>query len=218
MASATGPWLLLTASLVAGCGTTGSYDVPAVPDGGIGSSKAAACSQTFATNLSGAYGRLDGTVTAIVEPTDTQCPSATKNTLILELSVLNGTLEVALDASNTQSTTSNSDWYLASITHAPLTAWAEGWHPGGNLDYPGDLGAHSSDPTWQDLKPADLIKKLDDLIPLNTRVSVYATNAGGDETTVHLVHFQGNQQDGAILIDPGGTNTWLLLRPDDLTF
>lgn len=217
MKLATGPWLLSLA-LLAGCGVTGAYYTPPQPDAGIGTAKAAACAQQFGNGLTDVFGRLDGTVSAVVEPSDTQCPSATKDAVVVEVTMTGTVYKVVIDVNNPQSPTSNTDLFFKQLTHANLASWAEGWHPGGALDYAAQLGIHSSDADWVDYTPANLIKKLDDAVPLNTKVSVYGSNAGGDETTIHLMRYQGGQNDGALLLDPGGANTWLVLHVDGQVF
>ena len=106
----------------------------------------------------------------------------------------------------------NTDGLEADLPHAMVDgAWSEGWHPNFNLDYPTNLGIHSTI-----FKTTDAQTFIDDMATVN-HISVFAT--GYDDTGAHLVHRQGNSYDGAVITDPIGTSPhFYVFRFDTDTF
>jgi hypothetical protein len=153
--------------------------------------KAARCASTFGQALTNSFGRVDGKVLAVVQPTDTQCALANDDHLVLEV-LMNGEVYRMVV---------NLDVGLASRPAAlPAPAFAEGWHEAQTLDYPSLLGLHSTDfERAPDL--ATMSRRIADLIDVDDDVSVYASSSGGETaSSAHLVHRNGGQHDGAIVV------------------
>ena len=199
---------------------TASQDGGATPgDAGLfmdaGVDKAAACASTFGTTLTNAFGRVDGTVHAVVPPAHPTCALPNGTHLVLQLDVMGATYRLVV---NVQSDRAGQDpkVSLAEVRHAlPGRAWQEGWWPGEALDYVTTLGAHSGDFTAYEMAP--LVARVTERLAVGAAVSVYATSSGGG--SAHLVHRNASGRDGAIVIDPSSANPLLLLfRFADQTF
>jgi len=176
----------------------------AAPDGGS-IDKAAACASTFGQALTAPYGRLDGTVLAVVKPTDTQCPMPNSDHLILQVT-MNG--EAYRMVINIQSTVGDPNVQYLDLDHAPVgPPWSEGWHTGIALDYVQHFGVQSGDFTPYAL--ADLANVVTDAITLGQKVSVFAQTSGG--SSAHQIHRNGSNVDGAVVLDPEGAKPRALL-------
>src|SRR4051794_34872783 len=55
--------------------------------GGAPGDKSAGCASTFGSALTSAFGRIDGTVLAVVKPIDTQCAMPNNDHLVLEVTM-----------------------------------------------------------------------------------------------------------------------------------
>jgi hypothetical protein len=214
--------LLLT---LAGCNTTpvpvedAGVEAPDAgePDAGQvdAGHKADACAATFGAAFTNAFGRADGTVVAVVPPA-WQCPLPNGDHLVIQVSIDGGVQRLVV---NLQSSFGDPNLRVRTIT-APLPApeYSEGWHPGLALDYP-SLGLHS-DGGWDALTLEQVATRVYDAVPLGAPLSVYATSSGGSlAASAHLVHRNGLQNDGAIIVDPMGAQpTWLLFHFANQTF
>ncbi|MBI4952921.1 MAG: hypothetical protein HY908_12880 [Myxococcales bacterium] len=134
--------------------------------------KAALCVQSEAelgTSLTSAFGRLDGTVLAVVGPADTECFLPNDDHVVLQV-LWNG--EAYRMVISVLSTYGDPDVaYLLAPTAPAGLVWQEGWHTGVGLDYVTDLGLHAGD-------------------------------FDGFPSSAHLIHRNGNGQDGAVVLDP----------------
>jgi hypothetical protein len=84
----------------------------------------------------------------------------------------------------------------------PAPAFAPGWHPGLTLDYPRDLGVHSG-AGWDALSLTAATARIADPIQVGAPIAVYASSSGGTYShSTHLVHRNGGDADGALVIDP----------------
>lgn len=169
--------------------------------------KAARCAATFGSALTAGFGRLDGTVLAIVQPKDKQCALPNNDHVIVQLKLLGAVYRVVV---NVQSDRAGADIrvsYLEKAMKLPAPAWAEGWHTGVTLDYVKDLGVKASEFTPFTL--LELSGKIADVIPLDAKVSVYSDTSGGSST--HLVHRNDGTKDGAIVLDPEGPSPKAML-------
>ncbi len=169
--------------------------------------KAAACAPTFGTALTAGFGRVDGTIVAVVQPKDTQCALPNNDHLILQVRMLGAVYRMVV---NVQSDRAGADVrvsYLEKPVKLPAPAWAEGWHTGLKLDYVADFGAKSADFTPFAL--TELSAKVADVLPLSAKVSVYSDTSGGAST--HLIHRNDGVKDGAIVLDPEGPSPRALL-------
>lgn len=180
-------------------------------DGGVGGSggapieKSMNCADMFGTALTAPYGRIDGTVLAVVQPTDTQCAWPNNDHVVVQVNMLGSVYRMVV---NVQSSFGDPRVGYLETTHAlPGPAFQEGWHTGVTLDYATDLGVHSDDFTPYDL-PA-LSQKVDDAFTLGQEISVYASTSGG--ASAHKVHRVGSGQDGAMILDPESAAPKVLL-------
>lgn len=175
--------------------------------------KAARCASTFGSDLTAPYGRLDGTVLAIVAPSDRQCPTFNNDHVVLEVKANGNVYRMVVNVLSTQGPP---DVYYTTTPHAlPAPAFAEGWHTGVSLDYATDLSMHVGN--FTPVAFDALVKKVIDAIPLDGKVSVYSSTSGGGSS--HLVHRNRNGQDGAIVLDADGASpTFMLFHFDEQQF
>ena len=184
------------------------------PDAG----KDAACASTFGHGLTASFGRVDGTVVAVVQPGDPNCAQINGDHVVVQIR-MNG--DVYRMVVNVLSTGADTRIRIRGLEHAlPAPAFAEGWHPGLTLDYPTDLGVHMGDAEWTSYSMPDATAKIGDAITIGAPISVYATSTGGthDDST-HLVHRHAAKDDGALVIDPMSAHPrWLLFSFADQAF
>lgn len=174
------------------------------PDGGD-VDKSKDCASTFGNALTSSYGRVDGTVLAVVQPGDMKCPMPNNDHLILEVTMSGAAYRMVV---NMQSTSGDPNVQYLSLAHAlPAPAWSEGWHTGLSLDYVNDLGVHAAGFTPHPM--AELAKLVTDAITVGSKISVYASSSGG--ASAHLIHRNTTNADGAIVIDPDGAAPQMLL-------
>jgi hypothetical protein len=176
--------------------------------------KAGPCVSSFGQDLPDGFGRLDGTIVAVVPPLHPSCAASNDDHLILEIRQ-NGRVYRIVTA--VISRVGNPDMAFAERA-APLSgpAWSEGWHPGLDLDYVTHLGLHRLDLTPR--TEAELVYSLNSRLELGARVSVYGT-VENDPASAHLIHRTGNSAtDGAIVIDPDTAPRYLALRFDNQLF
>lgn len=178
--------------------------------------KADRCTDTFATDLTAPYGRLDGRVRAILTPSDQQCPRPNRSHVVLEVEV--GAGKVYRMVVNVVSDREPRDVFFATMPHAlPPPAFSEGWHPEARLDYVADLGAHAKQAPFTSTAQDELIRRVVDAIALDAHIAVYAGTSGGD--SAHLVHRSAGGDDGAIVLAPdGAAPTFLLFHFDNQVF
>jgi hypothetical protein len=158
------------------------------------------CTANFGSGLTnGWYGRLDGILVAVVSPNAFRCQSD-RHHVHLQIAMQGSTYDVAV----------NVDEVDFGQQDAPLTGapWSEGWHPGGALDYPTNLGIHASDFTALD--PSELTTAVENALAQANHISVYATRYGSGG--VHLVHRTKGRigTDGAIVLNPLSANAHYL--------
>ncbi|MGE0867933.1 MAG: hypothetical protein AB7P03_05215 [Kofleriaceae bacterium] len=175
--------------------------------------KAAPCVATFGKDLADGFGRLDGTVVAVLPPGNQTCPRPNSTHLILEVAA---TGQVYRMVAATKSATGKPDMALAQ-RDAPLEgpAWAEGWHLGIPLDYVTTFGLHRED--FVTSPQAELVQTVTSQLELGARVSVFAT-VEGQPDSAHLIHRNTSDADGAIVINPDTAAHYLLFRFDNQLF
>jgi len=175
-----------------------------------------ACASTFGAAFTNDFGRADGTVVAVVPP-GWQCPLPNGDHLVIQVSIDGGVQRLVV---NVQSTIGDPRIRSRSIVAPlPAPAYAEGWHTGVTLDYPTTFGLHS-DAGWDPLTLEQAATRIYDAVTVGAPLSVYATSSGGSfAASAHLVHRNGSNHDGAIVIDPTASqSTWLLFHFADQTF
>ncbi|MBL9022891.1 MAG: hypothetical protein JNL21_11885 [Myxococcales bacterium] len=163
--------------------------------------KAEACADTFGDALTDSYGRLDGTVLAVVGPTDTQCPLVNDDHLVIQVTMDGAVYRMVVNVDGV--------YYNEAPGSLVGPAWAEGWHTDVALEYP-MLGVTSTQFISQPM--AQLVETVSAHIDIGAPISVYAVSSGGDlASSAHLVHRNDSGSDGAILIDPTGADPLYLL-------
>lgn len=185
---------------------------PSLPDSG--SPLAAPCATEFGRGFTAAFGRLDGTVHALVGPTDRQCRLFNGDHAVLQIDVGGQTHRIVVNVESDGRNGTDTRLRYAELRHALIgPAWSEGWHPGLGLDYPRDLDAHTT-AGFAPVATADLVARIASHLTLGARVSAYATSSGGSRAdSAHLVH-RGSpplQQDGALVIEPDSAEPLFLL-------
>lgn len=175
--------------------------------------KSAGCVANFGNSLTNGFGRLDGTVIAVLAPANTSCPRPNATHLIIEVETGG---EVYRMVAAMKSTVGNPDMAFAERA-APLAGpvWSEGWHLGVALDYVADLGLHRADFTPAPM--LDLADKVTAPIAIGAKISVFATVEGQRESA-HLIHRNFAGKDGAIVVDPEGSPRYLATRFDNQLF
>jgi hypothetical protein len=199
--------LVLVLALIA-CGGGGHASPPDAID------KSATCATSFGTALTPAFGRLDGTVLAVVPPNDQACALPNSTHLVLQVTMGGAAYRMVVDVLSNQG---NPDLWFTELD-APLAgpAWSDGWHPGVALDYATTLGIHSTG--MAEMNEADLVTKITSELALGAHVSVFATSGSTEPNSAHLVHRNLTNADGAIVIGPDTAPHYLLLRFDEQTF
>lgn len=168
--------------------------------------KAAACASEFGSALTNSFGRVDGTVLAVVQPKDTQCPLPNDDHVVLQVTMNGAAYRMVI---NIESSFGDPNVRYQVLEHAlPPPAWSEGWHTGLSLDYVADLGVH----TTSGFTPhplAELSGIVADAITLGQKVSVYTTSSGG--SSAHKIHRNEGKTDGAVVLDPDSAHPKMLL-------
>lgn len=170
--------------------------------------KAADCVDSeddLGTSLTSAFGRLDGTVLAVVKPTDTECYLPNDDHVVLQV-LWNG--EAYRMVINVQSSFGDPDVYYLVHEGTPAMTWEEGWHPGVTFDYAADLGIHTG--VFKKHPMLELSDLIADEITLGQQVSVFATS-DGYPSSAHKIHRNGGGEDGAIVLDPTSATPRVLL-------
>lgn len=210
---------VLALALLAGC-----RDVPTQPDARVRDDaaidgpldKAASCAAMFGTALTNSFGRVDGTVKAVVPPGHPTCPMPNGTHLVVQVTVAGQAYRMV---TNVLSDSGDPRVFLHELD-APLAgpAWAEGWHPGYQLDYASTLHVTSDQFVPHDMTTT--VEMVTERIALGAKISVYATSSGGANASgAHLIHRNLTNADGAIVIGPETASPhWILFRFDEQTF
>ncbi len=176
--------------------------------------KAAPCASVFGSALTSAFGRLDGTVVAVVPPNDQACTLPNMTHLVVQVMMQGAVYRLVVDVLSNQ----GSPDVLFYETDAALAAgpWSEGWHAGAALDYVTTLKVQSG--SFKPMVQKDLVTKITGEIELGAHISIFATSAG-QPNSAHLVHRNLTDADGAIVVNPeSATPHYLLLRFDEQSF
>ncbi|MCX5741948.1 MAG: hypothetical protein NT062_05545 [Proteobacteria bacterium] len=176
--------------------------------------KVANCATLFGTGLTNAFGRLDGTISAVIPPNYQDCAMPNRTHLVLQVDVDGAIYRMVVNVASDQGPP---DVFFDQIA-APLAGapWASGWHPGEQLDYVAQLGLHAD--AFVATPTAQLVPTISDQLVLGAHVSVYATSENNNSSSAHLVHRNGGNQDGAIVIDPETAPRYLVMHFDEQLF
>ncbi|MGE3458530.1 MAG: hypothetical protein AB7O24_25655 [Kofleriaceae bacterium] len=175
--------------------------------------KAAPCVATFGQDLTDGFGRLDGTVVAVLAPGNQTCPRPNSTHLIIEVAASGQVYRMVV---STKSTSGHPVMALAERDAALAgPAWQDGWHTGIPFDYVTTLGLHREDFTAT--PQAELASAITSRLELGARVSVFGT-VEGQPDSAHLIHRNAAEADGAIVINPDTSPHYMLLRFDNQLF
>jgi len=192
--------------LVAACGSSSTAKPDAVD-------KAAACAESFGTALTNAFGRLDGTILAVVEPGNLKCSMPNSTHVVVQVTMNGAAYRMV---ANVLSTSTDPHVWLGELD-APLAgdAWAEGWHPGVQLDYVSTL--HASKTQFTEADETAAVARLEDALAIGAKISVYATSENSP-SSAHLIHRNAANADGAIVLSPDTAPHYLLTAFPEQTF
>ncbi|MCB1281018.1 MAG: hypothetical protein KDB18_05800, partial [Salinibacterium sp.] len=155
------------------------------------------------------FGRIYGTLVAIVRPVDQQCAQPNRGHVILQVKMSGAVYRLLV---NVESTVGGVDprVLIASVSKPlPSPAWSEGWHSGVKLDYVTDFALHAGDFTA--MEKADLVTRVVAEMHIGAPISVYGTSGAGRPESAHLIHRNGNDDDGAVVVGPDTATPRILL-------
>ncbi|MBI4815836.1 MAG: hypothetical protein HY791_06250 [Deltaproteobacteria bacterium] len=176
------------------------------------------CVASFGDELTNGFGRIDGTLVAIVEPTDTECPLFNDDHLVLEVMMMGKVYRMVVNIVSDGRSGTDTRVRLAELDHdLPGPPWAEGWHTGLSLDYPSTLGVHSSTTSFVPFEMSALVERVADNLELGQPMSVYASSQNRP-SGAHLVHRNGERDDGAIVASASTAPRFLLFAFDGQVF
>jgi hypothetical protein len=179
--------------------------------------KSAPCAATFGSALTNAFGRVDGTVVAVVPAGDETCAMPNSTHLVIQVLVQGAVYRMVVDVLSDEPTDSGSEAVMYYEMDGPLAAgaWSEGWHPGVALDYVSTLAVHT--PQFTLIDEADVEARITSEIQLGAHISVFATS-DDEPSSAHLVHRNLTNQDGAIVFSPDTAPHYFLIQFQDQTF
>lgn len=186
--------------------------------------KAAACTDVLGEALTNSFGRIDGTVYAVIPPAHPTCPLPNKDHLVIEVEMKGDVYRMVVNVKSysTAADGSDTDVFIGTTNHDLVGGtWEEGWHENASLDYASDLSVHKADFTP---KPMDqLTADITDALNVGEKISVFATSTGSTNPTyvgsAHLVHRNGGAHDGAIVTSPtSGAPHFFLFAFDEQSF
>lgn len=167
------------------------------------------CVSEFGSLFTRSNGRADGTLVALVEPTDRQCELYNDTHVVLQLSMLGHVqrLVVSVNGVSVHTTTAQ---LLGPI-------YSEGWHTDLDLDYVTHLEVHSTDFTHVTMDEA--VSFICSELEVGDPVSVFAYSEGDYPASAHQIHRVDHYPDGAIVARPtSDAPTYLLFRYSDQVF
>ena len=163
--------------------------------------------------MSSAFGRLDGFLVSIIQPGQGSGCNGDAHHVHLQVQVQGSVYDIAVNVDSNQGSP-NVDFEKI---NAKLVggAWSEGWHKSESLDYANTLGTHSGD--FQVYTPSQLAQEVTSDLATVNHISVFTTGYG--PTGGHLIHRNGSNHDGAIVVGPLSANPqYLLFHFDEQTF
>ena len=189
-------------------------DAGADVDGPDAEDRGPKCSSTFGTAITPEHGRLDGVVRAVIVPGDLSCRGDDDHVFV-QIDAAGATYVLSINVESKFASSPLVRWHTRS---APLLGppWSSGWHTSSvGLDYAADLNARSRD---------FVARTRDELGMLiaarakpGTKVSAYGDGfASGDGA--HKIHRNTSGYDGALVVDPTGSPTYLLFAFADQAF
>jgi hypothetical protein len=197
--------------LVAFVAACGSSSHPVTPDA---LDKSATCAATFGSGLTAGFGRIDGTVLAVVPPGDQACAEPNSTHLVVQVTMGGAAYRLVVDVLSNQG--SPDVWFAERDSLFVGMPWSDGWHLGASLDYVADLSVHSTD--FTEMNESDLVAKITSELELGAHISIFATAGTTEPDSAHLVHRNTPNADGAIVLAPDTAPHYLLMRFDEQVF
>lgn len=187
-------------------------------DGGRGTNTdIGQCTNVFGDQLVQGFGRIDGTLAAIVRPVDLQCPFSDDNHVTLQVRMNGATYRMIVNVESKRVGQDPRVRLMLLDTPLPAPAWQEGWHQGMIFDYPTTLGVH--DTTFTPHPLTDLVNQIVAQARIGEKVSVYGVSGVGRPESAHLVHRNDVEYDGAIVFGAAtSTPRFLLFAFDSQAF
>ncbi|MGO8994290.1 MAG: hypothetical protein ACLQVI_13255 [Polyangiaceae bacterium] len=182
--------------------------------------KAAPCledANAFGSALTNSFGRVDGTIVAVIPPDDQACADPNSTHLIVEVLMQGAVYRMVVDVLSDEVSDSGSYDVFFYEMDAPLAdgAWSDGWHTGIDFDYVSTLAIHST--PFVAMSQADVVAKITSELTLGAHVSFFATS-DDEPDSAHLVHRNTTNQDGAIVVSPETAPHYLLIRFSEDSF
>jgi hypothetical protein len=176
---------------------------------------ASTCASTFGTKMSVGFGRIDGTLRAIVPPADKQCAMPDSFHVALDVEMDGAVYRLVARVYDDQ-TPGGSMYFAEHDGPLPAPAFSPGWHVGASMSYPKTLGVHSAQ--FSEQSQSTLVSTLLCELTIGAPIAVYATGYGPDGG--HDVHKTGGTSaDGAIVVHPDQpTSHYLLFHFQSQTF
>ena len=166
------------------------------------------CVGTFGSALTQSFGRIDGTLYAIVTPADQQCPKPNSDHVSLEIMMNGAVYRLLINVQSDQTGSDPNVQFAEKDVAVPGGPWTEGWHTSGFLmDYARTLGAHAAD--FSELPKDALVQKVVSEVTIGDRISVFATGYGPDGG--HNIHRNGANNDGAVVVHPESATPHVLM-------
>ncbi len=171
--------------------------------------KAAGCATEFGSLFTKTNGRADGTLVALVRPSDQQCTMPNGSHVTVQLSIQGQVQRLVVSVKDIAITT----------VSEPLLGppYEEGWHEDQQLDYWKHLGVHSTD--FSPVAMDEAVDFICEHLELDSEVSVFAYSDGGKPSSAHQIHRNDKYPDGAVVANPTSESpTYLLFRYEDQVF
>jgi hypothetical protein len=197
--------VVLVCAVLGACGSSGSSHDAAITgdvappidvtvDADDGTPIRQPCTSQLGNALTSMYGRLDGTLVAIVPPGNGPC-NADSDHVHLQIQMNGAIYDVAVNVGS-----SNMDDVHTTTREIALPVWQEGWHTGVLEDYV-SLGVHSTDIPLgtRAQNTADIMNELATV----NHISVFGTGYGPEGA--HLIHRNGQGHDGLVVTQPLST-------------
>ena len=199
--------------LLIACGGGSAMPDAVVTDGTP--AKAVDCAASFGAELTDSFGRLDGTLLAVIPPNYQGCAQPNSTHAVVQVKVGGAAYRMVV---NVLSTSNQPMVYLGEVDAALAGgAWADGWHPGFQLDYVTTLGVTKSQFTLAD--EATAAARVYDNLELGQHVSIFATSSGPPRAdSAHIIHRNATNADGAIVLHPETAPHYLLTAFDEQSF
>lgn len=188
--------------------------VVTVNDGG--NTDVGTCVSTFGNAMGNNYGRIDGTLHAIVLPGNEACAMPNSTHFDMEIDFGGATYRLLIDVQSDTGTDLRV-FYLTKNAPLPGDPWSEGWHTTNvSVDYPTTFGVHYGDFTPYDL--TDLTSIILSQLTIGEKLTVFTMGFGNGGHDIH--RNSAKNEDGAIVLGPDTANPQVLMFhfQDDPTF